>query len=110
MVLWTPSSTAGPEDTQFPPGYFQQYYAEEEDGDDTCPADQDSNQRGNPPTGPPNEWVEHPHGKQDRYYGPDGNPLVDIDYGHDHGQGKPHAHNWKDGIRENGVPVSVIKK
>ena len=34
-------------------------------------------------------------GKQDRYYGPDGWPEADIDWGHDHkGQGRPHGHNW----------------
>ncbi|MCX2800796.1 hypothetical protein OQJ68_03260 [Microbulbifer thermotolerans] len=74
-----------------------------------CPPEGDSNQRGNPFNGEPGEWVEHPHGKQDRLYGNDGTPAVDIDYGHDHGQGSPHSHNWNDGIRGPGVPVTVIK-
>lgn len=65
-------------------------------------------QRGNPPTGEPGTWAEHPHGKQDRLYGPDGKPAVDIDYGHDHGQGSPHAHNWDKGERQAGVPVSKL--
>ena len=62
-----------------------------------CPIENtnNKNQRGNPPNGPPGEWVEHPYGKQDRLYDKDGGPAVDIDYGHDHGQGSPHAHNWK---------------
>ena len=67
-------------------------------------------QRGNPDKGEPGEWVEHPHGKQDRQYGPDGKPLVDIDYSHDHGQGKPHAHNWNDGVRGPGYPVSPLNR
>jgi len=67
-------------------------------------------QRGNPPTGDPGQWVEHPHGKQDRLHGPDGTPIVDIDYGHSHGQGSPHAHNWDKGVRGLGYPVSKTKK
>uniref|UniRef100_UPI00146FC68C RHS repeat-associated core domain-containing protein n=1 Tax=Desulfobulbus elongatus TaxID=53332 RepID=UPI00146FC68C len=74
-----------------------------------CSLGKENNQRGNPPTGEPGEWVEHPHGKQDRLYGPDGTPKVDIDYGHNHGQGSPHAHNWNNGVRGPGAPVSVIK-
>jgi hypothetical protein len=75
-------------------------------GDDNNSSD---NQRGNPYNGEPGEWVEHPHGKQDRLYGNDGTPAVDIDYGHDHGQGSPHAHNWENGVRGPGVPVSPVK-
>ncbi|HID99945.1 MAG TPA: hypothetical protein EYP59_06615, partial [Thiotrichaceae bacterium] len=66
-------------------------------------------ERGNPYHGEPGTWTEHPYGKQDRYYGNDGKPAVDIDYGHDHGQGSPHVHNWENGKRGHGVPVSVIK-
>ncbi|MDX1931767.1 MAG: RHS repeat-associated core domain-containing protein [Capsulimonadales bacterium] len=33
------------------------------------------------------------HGKI-RTYGPDGYPIKDIDFGHDHGFGDPHAHDW----------------
>ena len=73
-----------------------------------CEPDNDK-ERGNPYRGTPGEWVEHPHGKQDRLYGDDGEPAVDIDYGHDHGQGSPHAHNWDKGERGPGYPVSSIK-
>ncbi|RFA37449.1 RHS repeat-associated core domain-containing protein [Alkalilimnicola ehrlichii] len=80
----------------------------------SCPSGgsdtQSDSQRGNPFHGPPGGWVEHPHGKQDRLYGPDGTPAVDIDYGHDHGQGSPHAHNWDRGVRGPGVPVSPIPR
>ena len=55
--------------------------------------------------------------KQERHYGPDGFPLRDIDYDHDHGQGMPHQHDWgrpKDGSppthgdRGKGVPVPNV--
>ena len=32
--------------------------------------------------------------KQKRRYGPEGTPLQDIDYDHDHGAGTPHVHDW----------------
>jgi len=73
-----------------------------EDGE-SC--DKKKNQRGNDPKGEPGTWSEHPHGKQDRFYGPDGTPMIDIDYGHDHGQGQPHVHPWKDGVRGPGYPL-----
>lgn len=87
-------------------GYCSEDAAEE---NGQCPAEGDSDQRGNPFNGEPGKWVEHPYGKQDRLYGVDGTPDVDIDYGHDHGQGSPHSHNWNDGVRGPGVPVTVIK-
>ncbi len=31
---------------------------------------------------------------QIRTYDGNGNPNVDIDFGHDHGFGDPHAHDW----------------
>jgi hypothetical protein len=31
---------------------------------------------------------------QKRYYGGDGRAQKNIDYGHDHGVGDPHAHDW----------------
>ena len=31
---------------------------------------------------------------QRRYYGNDGRAIKNIDYGHDHGAGDPHAHDW----------------
>ncbi|HHJ39742.1 MAG TPA: hypothetical protein ENJ86_09820, partial [Methylothermaceae bacterium] len=79
-------------------------------GDDSPKQCDEGSQRGNPYHGEPGTWAEHPHGKQDRLYGPDGTPAVDIDYGHDHGQGSPHAHNWDNGIRGPGVPVTVLPK
>lgn len=82
--------------------------ADEGDNDSKqCEDDSDQSQRGNPYDGEPGTWSEHPHGKQDRLYGPDGTPAVDIDYGHDHGQGSPHSHNWDNGVRGPSVPVSV---
>jgi RHS repeat-associated protein len=40
--------------------------------------------------------ITNPDGtpKQTRIYGPDGYPVQDIDYNHDHGQGQPHVHDW----------------
>jgi RHS repeat-associated protein len=35
--------------------------------------------------------------KQTRRYGPDGLPQTDVDTGHDHDQGDPHAHDWDRG-------------
>ena len=32
---------------------------------------------------------------QIRTYDANGNPIKDIDWGHDHGSGDPHAHDWK---------------
>ncbi|WP_162891788.1 hypothetical protein [Profundibacter amoris] len=40
---------------------------------------------------------------QDRLYGPDGKPAVDVDWDSDHeGYGRPHSHDWKDGKRTTG--------
>ncbi len=50
-----------------------------------------------PATGPPNSGDSFPDprgGRTDRLYGPDGKATKDIDYGHDHGVGDPHAHDW----------------
>jgi len=66
-----------------------------------CPS-----QRGLPTRGEPNTWVDHAYGKSSRYYGEDGTPKFDVDRGHDHGQGSPHVHEWVDGKRQHGVPVS----
>jgi len=46
-----------------------------------------------PATGVPNSVVTFPDGTT-RVYGPDGNAILDIDTGHDHGAGDPHAHDW----------------
>jgi RHS repeat-associated protein len=43
---------------------------------------------------------------QIRDYGPDGLPEKDFDFGHDHGFGDPHAHDWVGGVRQNpGRPI-----
>jgi len=52
-----------------------------------------------PIKGPPNSSINLPgvNGgiKQIRYYDNNGNPLKDIDFGHDHGAGTPHVHDWQ---------------
>lgn len=53
--------------------------------------------------------------KQIMVYGEDGNPFVNIDFGHDHDQGDPHYHSWDSLIqgipthinRHRGLPVSL---
>jgi RHS repeat-associated protein len=50
-----------------------------------------------PANGPPNSNQSFPAsdgGKTVRSYGPDGKAVRDVDYGHDHGAGDPHAHDW----------------
>ena len=64
-----------------------------------------------PNTGEPGSWHTNPgDGKpgsgQERLYGPNGQPEVDIDWHPDHGAGQPHGHNWEDGRRGPGVPLS----
>lgn len=106
LLIWP--RPAGEGSDIIPP---EPYYNESSDDGDNSPKQcDDSSQRGNPYHGEPGTWSEHPHGKQDRLYGPDGTPVVDIDYGHDHGQGSPHSHNWDNGIRGPGVPVTVLPK
>ena len=75
----------------------------EKKGETDCPV---PGQRGLPGEGEPNTWSDHPTGKQSRYYGEDGRPKFDVDRGHDHGQGNPHSHEWENGVRKPGVPVS----
>lgn len=53
-----------------------------------------------PNKGEPGSWHTNPGSGQERLYGPDGRPAVDIDWDHDHGQGQPHPHNWGPGGRE----------
>lgn len=60
--------------------------------------------RGLPAQGRPGIWVVGPRG--DRLYGPDGKPIKDVDWGHDHGQGQPHTHEWIDGERQPGRPAT----
>jgi RHS repeat-associated protein len=50
-----------------------------------------------PLTGPPNTTRVREKENGDgtiRVYGPDGNPIRDVDFGHDHGAGDPHVHDW----------------
>lgn len=90
----TPLDAQPFEYTKTPPGEF---------GDDTqtawLPID----------GGPPNQWVENPSGsRQMRYYDANGNAAVDFDFDHDHGFGIPHAHNWDNGVRDNGNSFSLL--
>ncbi|WP_080709617.1 hemagglutinin repeat-containing protein [Cupriavidus metallidurans] len=66
-----------------------------------------------PNTGGPDTWVTNPGSGQQRLYGADGKPLVDIDTDHPHDGISPHVHNWDrapDGtpIRGPGIPVTPI--
>jgi RHS repeat-associated protein len=59
-------------------------------------------------TGQPNstEVLDRGNGSgQIRDYGPDGSAQKDFDFGHDHGAGDPHAHDWVEGIRQPGRPI-----
>jgi RHS repeat-associated protein len=49
-----------------------------------------------PAKGQPNTTQEFNQGKNTTYrdYGADGKATRDTDYGHDHGQGDPHVHDW----------------
>jgi hypothetical protein len=47
-----------------------------------------------PNTGAPNSWYVNPGSGQQRFYGIDGLPALDIDIDHDHGSGSPHIHIW----------------
>ena len=48
-------------------------------------------------------FCPRPGSGQERKYRADGKPENDIDWGHDHGQGVPHRHNWGHGL--NGEPI-----
>ena len=49
----------------------------------------------------------NPGSDGERTCGPDGRAVVDIDHGHDHGQGNPHAHDWgKKPARQPGRPLT----
>jgi len=63
-----------------------------------------------PNTGDLGTWVTNPGSGQERRYGPDGRPSNDIDWDHDHGNGVPHGHNWPDGKRDKGNPLSPWPK
>jgi len=62
--------------------------------------------------GTPGSTVVIPDGKggsTTRTYGPDGKATTDIDTGHDHGAGDPHAHDWDWGTkppRQPGRPLT----
>src|SRR5690606_30688102 len=47
-----------------------------------------------PNSGEPGSVHVNPNNGQERLYGEDGLPEVDVDYNHDHGQGAPHDHEW----------------
>lgn len=54
-----------------------------------------------PNEGKPDSQHISPSSGQERWYGPDGKPVKDID--HDHGQGVPHVHDWQRDT--NGKPI-----
>jgi hypothetical protein len=58
-----------------------------------------------PKTGTPNSTgvLDRGNGSgQIRDYGANGEAQTDFDFGHDHGAGDPHAHDWTDGVRGEG--------
>ena len=59
-------------------------------------ANNNSYQEKTPNTGTPGSWHINPGSGQERLYGSDGRPEVDIDWDHDHepSVGTPHGHNW----------------
>jgi RHS repeat-associated protein len=63
-------------------------------------ASQNTFQDKTPNRGNPGDWHTNPGSGQERLYGLDGRPAVDIDWDHDHGQGQPHPHNWSPNGRE----------
>jgi hypothetical protein len=58
-----------------------------------------------PNTGEPGTWYTNPGSGRMRLYGADRNPAVDLDFDHFHNGLKPHAHNWKGGVRDGGDDV-----
>ena len=68
----------------------------------------DQARRSLPRTGTPNstDVIDRGNGKgQIRDYGDNGGAAKDFDFGHDHGVGDPHAHDWIDGQRQRGRPI-----
>jgi RHS repeat-associated protein len=63
-------------------------FNEAQDGSESTPNDCPKN----PFKGEPGSTADN--GRQGRRYGPDGYPETDVDTGHDHGAGDPHAHDW----------------
>lgn len=66
---------------------------------------------GMPFNGAPGAWASSMPGKmlQLRQYGADGRPLTDFDLEAHHGNPNPHAHNWSNGARDEGAPVSSLR-
>jgi RHS repeat-associated protein len=61
-----------------------------------------------PPRGRPNstDVIDRGGGRgQIREYGPNGEAAKDFDFGHDHGSGDPHVHDWINGVRQPGRPI-----
>lgn len=55
--------------------------------------------------GPPNGRVFYPDKKGGgtlRHYDENGNATKDVDFGHDHGAGDPHVHDWNGTVRSPG--------
>jgi hypothetical protein len=51
----------------------------------------------------------NPGSGQVRWYDENGNPLMDMDYDHDHGGvGSPHGHTWSNGVRGAATPVAPL--
>ncbi|MDE2381825.1 MAG: hypothetical protein KGL71_06400, partial [Xanthomonadaceae bacterium] len=50
-----------------------------------------------PNSGEPGSVYVNPNSGQERLYGEDGLPEVDVDHHPDHGQGTPHDHHWTRG-------------
>lgn len=73
-----------------------------------CPKEPSSGERPSktPNKGEPGSVYTNPGSGQIRTYGPDGKPIKDIDSDHDHGQGVPHQHDWVNGVRGPGKPVT----
>ncbi|WP_434559389.1 RHS repeat-associated core domain-containing protein [Pseudomonas sp. R1-6] len=68
--------------------------------------DETNNKSEQRPTKTPNEGEPgsrhtNPGSGQERWYGPDGKPIKDIDWDHNHGQGVPHVHDWGRGVNGN---------
>ncbi len=67
-----------------------------------------SGRRSLPARGKPNstDAIDRGNGRgQIRDYDSDGRALKDFDFGHNHGAGDPHAHDWVDGVRQGGRPI-----
>lgn len=84
-----------------------------EQPESTSDSSKGSGRVNSPATGDPNSIVtipgRTPGESTERTYGPDGRVVKDIDRGHNHGVGDPHAHDWdwsKDRPRQPGRPLT----